>query len=532
MNFSPEETETLRTRLLVVLEPFTEADPDALLDFILLFINKGSSRDELKETYKNELEVFCEENTNKAVEAVFKVIDDIISARETATSAATKESTAVPSITTSITTSTSNTTAGQKREKEESEDEDDDDRNFKRRNMNPEDDVRDIPPAAAAAASTPTTTTRAEPSSSSTKRKSPDDGVQSSQSERPAKVSRSPEQERVLATLPEHLRKRLGNRDGTSPQQQQQQQQQEPRARQPCRHFEEHGYCLYGDNCKFDHGQNVAVADYSNFQAMFSTPGSAAMTNPMMMNMAGQITPYNMTTTPYGFQNPINNSLGDQSAQQLLSQQQQWQLQNKKPQHFQQQSQHNNGTNYNNTTHQQHPQRQQQQQPQEIPYTTRYTKTSTRLVIEKIPTEACTIDSVTETFKKFGTIVDIELQPENQRAFLEFKTHDEALKAHQSPEVLFNNRFVKVYWRKESPQQLQKQQEQAYQQQQQEQSAEPDPEIVKQRAAELAKKREEQQRRKKEQLEKQIEYNKKKQEIARRNLELAMLKAKVAEMEA
>ena len=259
---------------------------------------------------------------------------------------------------------------------------------------------------------------------------------------------------------------------------------------------------------------------------MFSTPGSAPMTNPMMMNMAGQITPYNMTTTPYGFQNPVSNNMGDQSTLLPQQQQQQWQLQNKKPQHFQQQSQQQQQSQHNNTST--HPQK-QQQQPQEIPYTTRYTKTSTRLVIEKIPTEACTIDSVTETFKKFGTIVDIELQPENQRAFLEFKTHDEALKAHQSPEVLFNNRFVKVYWRKESPQQLQKQQEQAYKQ---EQSAEPDPEIVKQRAAELAKKREEQQRRKKEQLEKQIEYNKKKQEIARRNLELAMLKAKVAEMEA
>ncbi|KAI8145197.1 hypothetical protein BJV82DRAFT_605275 [Fennellomyces sp. T-0311] len=431
MDFSPAEKELLREKLLTALEPYTMADPSTLVEFIFMFLNKNSERDELRNTYKEELSVFCEDNTDKAVDVLFGVFDQIMGARK------------------------QEVVAGRKREKDESDDEDDDDRNFKRRNT--EDVVADIPPMNA-----PSPPKRAD-------------------DDRPARLGREEDGPR-FSHLPEHLRKRLGGRtDGPR------EPQQKPR--QPCRFFEERGYCLYGDNCKFDHGQDhIAVSDYSNFQAMF--PGSSLpMANPMMMGMTA---PYNMTAQPYGFQNNMGNQ------QPNLTQQPQWQQSQQPPRHHQQAQRPNTSQN-------------------DVPYTTRYTKDSTRIVIEKIPLESCNIDAVTETFKKFGTIVDIELQPENQRAFLEFKTHDEAHKAHQSPEVLFNNRFVKVYWRKEERQPYK--------------PPTPDPELVKKRMEELQKIREETQRRKKEQLEKQIEYNKQKQEIARRNLELAMLKAKVAKME-
>lgn len=162
------------------------------------------------------------------------------------------------------------------------------------------------------------------------------------------------------------------------------------------------------------------------------------------------------------------------------------------------------------------------------PFTTRYDPNNNTIVVDKIPMESCNMEAVTETFKKFGTIVDISLQPEFQRAFIEYKTHAEALAAHQCPDVLFKNRFVKVYWKKMDDKQ---QKQQSWQQQQQQQPAEPDPEVIKQRAAELAKIREEKQKQRKEQLEKQIEANKRKQEIAKRELELAMLRAKVKAME-
>ncbi|KAJ3356050.1 hypothetical protein HDU83_001964 [Entophlyctis luteolus] len=76
---------------------------------------------------------------------------------------------------------------------------------------------------------------------------------------------------------------------------------------------------------------------------------------------------------------------------------------------------------------------------------------STALVVENIPAEMCTLDSVNEYFKKFGTITDLRVEPEAQRATLRYSTAAEARAAHSSPEVIFGNRFVKVYFATTQP---------------------------------------------------------------------------------
>jgi RNA-binding protein 26 len=53
---------------------------------------------------------------------------------------------------------------------------------------------------------------------------------------------------------------------------------------------------------------------------------------------------------------------------------------------------------------------------------------------------------VNDYFQRFGTIVNITVQPEMQRARIEFSSHEEANNAYTSPDVIFENRFVKVYW--------------------------------------------------------------------------------------
>jgi RNA-binding protein 26 len=73
-------------------------------------------------------------------------------------------------------------------------------------------------------------------------------------------------------------------------------------------------------------------------------------------------------------------------------------------------------------------------------------RSATRLVIDKIPQDSCSISTVNEYFSRFGTIVNITVQPELQRARLEYATHEQANSAYTSPEVIFGNRFVKVYW--------------------------------------------------------------------------------------
>ncbi len=80
-------------------------------------------------------------------------------------------------------------------------------------------------------------------------------------------------------------------------------------------------------------------------------------------------------------------------------------------------------------------------------------KYSTKLVVDKIPRENCTIAAVHEHFARLGTIVNIELCPESSKAKLQYSTHDEAQSAFSCPDVIFNNRFVRVYWEADEPKQ-------------------------------------------------------------------------------
>lgn len=86
------------------------------------------------------------------------------------------------------------------------------------------------------------------------------------------------------------------------------------------------------------------------------------------------------------------------------------------------------------------------------------TRNSTKLVIDKIPVEYCTIAAVHDHFARFGTIVNIDLMPEQNRAKLQYSEHEAARAAFSSPEVIFNNRFVRVYWENEITSQVAHQQ--------------------------------------------------------------------------
>ncbi|KAJ3141375.1 hypothetical protein HK100_007614 [Physocladia obscura] len=74
------------------------------------------------------------------------------------------------------------------------------------------------------------------------------------------------------------------------------------------------------------------------------------------------------------------------------------------------------------------------------------------LMIDNIPRENCTLDAVLGYFKKFGTITDVTVEPEFSRARVRFEDVSSARNAHASPEVIFGNRFVKVYFYSEPAQ--------------------------------------------------------------------------------
>jgi len=73
---------------------------------------------------------------------------------------------------------------------------------------------------------------------------------------------------------------------------------------------------------------------------------------------------------------------------------------------------------------------------------------NTTLVIENVPQENLDLVKINDYFKKFGTITNIQIDVEGKKALVSYSQPGEAKAAHTSPEVIFNNRFVKVYFQK------------------------------------------------------------------------------------
>ncbi|KAM6322839.1 RNA-binding protein 27-like isoform 2-T2 [Podargus strigoides] len=91
--------------------------------------------------------------------------------------------------------------------------------------------------------------------------------------------------------------------------------------------------------------------------------------------------------------------------------------------------------------------------------------TNTKLEVRKIPPELNNITQLNEHFSKFGTIVNIQVAFQNdpEAALIQYLTNEEAWKAISSTEAVLNNRFIRVLWHRESEQQsplLQQQQQQ------------------------------------------------------------------------
>jgi len=73
-------------------------------------------------------------------------------------------------------------------------------------------------------------------------------------------------------------------------------------------------------------------------------------------------------------------------------------------------------------------------------------RSQVRLVIERIPPECCTIAKVADFFGRFGNVVNVTVQAEKTRAKVQFGSADEAQRAYESPQAIFDNRFVKIYF--------------------------------------------------------------------------------------
>ncbi|KAI8375161.1 hypothetical protein BD560DRAFT_327017 [Blakeslea trispora] len=269
--------------------------------------------------------------------------------------------------------------------------------------------------------------------------------------------------------------------------------------RPQCRDYNEKGFCMRGDLCPYDHGMDRIIVDESGVNPF---PGPTAFPPNNPMNPMGRpqppffgmpdaydpersgLLPGNdvnfippndmMKMRPSTMYRGSRGGLGAGAAGRGRGAYQRHLHQNRNPQ---------------NTT----------------------------LVVEKIPAECCQIAIVNDYFAKFGTITNISVQPNLQKAIIQYSSRAEAEKAYSSPDVIFDNRFVKVYWSKEdtngaemssattAPSAAQQVNLPA------KVSNEPDPELVAKRAAELAAVREEKQKKHQEHMKSILELQKKRE---------------------
>ena len=70
----------------------------------------------------------------------------------------------------------------------------------------------------------------------------------------------------------------------------------------------------------------------------------------------------------------------------------------------------------------------------------------TTVVVEQIPEESFDEKLVRGFFSEFGTIEEVTMQAYKRLALVKYKDYTSAKRAYESPKVIFDNRFVKVYW--------------------------------------------------------------------------------------
>lgn len=72
--------------------------------------------------------------------------------------------------------------------------------------------------------------------------------------------------------------------------------------------------------------------------------------------------------------------------------------------------------------------------------------TNTSIVVEQIPHDKLDEETVREFFSEFGEILEIVVHSDRKLAIVKYETKTGAKAAYESPKVVFDNRFVKVYW--------------------------------------------------------------------------------------
>lgn len=176
-----------------------------------------------------------------------------------------------------------------------------------------------------------------------------------------------------------------------------------PKVNQRCKDYDVKGFCVLGSACPYDHGNDLVVA-----------PGKAEEYDPS----STLISSYRPTNGHSGRGNATRNRGFDRGAR---------------------------GRNDQGTFQFRRDSRATFSDPKP-----NFDKSITTIVIEHIPEENFDEEAVRNFFSQYGTIKDVTMRPYKRLALVQYSDYAAARRAYDSPQVIFDNRFVKVYWYKPS----------------------------------------------------------------------------------
>ncbi|KAH8552775.1 hypothetical protein BGW37DRAFT_271462 [Umbelopsis sp. PMI_123] len=468
MLFSEARSEDLKKFLTQELAPICDADPDVLAQYVLALLKNNKPTSELKDSVTEQLEDFLKDQTLAFVTKLFNVLESGRFMEGNAGSATISNDNGSQGPTPRD-SDPGRSDSRRSRHHESSEDEDDDDRNFKHRRQRSEPRDDDYRPG--------------------DKRRH--DESESSQINKYMRDSQGVGRANN-GMLPDTRGRGRGGARGRG-----------GRPRQQCRDYNERGYCMRGDLCPYDHGTDRIIVNDRGLKNQF--PG----------NVPGPIPPQigrpQFYPTPNNFAGPAPGDAYDpeNSGMPVPSSDMNIPPMDGIPPYAGQRGGNRGGrgargrgrggfASSGGRSHQ--------------------NRHNSTIVVENIPAENCVIDKVNEYFKQFGTITNISLQPETSKAVIQYSSHQEADAAYSSPEVIFNNRFVKVYWQKTEtkepesvtppPQKLVAPK-----------TYEPSPEVVAAKAAEFAKLKEAKQKQQQARLQTMLELQKSKELLIQRQIQ-------------
>jgi RNA-binding protein 26 len=259
------------------------------------------------------------------------------------------------------------------------------------------------------------------------------------------------------------------------------------RYKKRCRDYEERGYCMRGDTCLYDHGNDPVVLDPNTIAEPYnpeapelehtghsfipSTNATAAASTPPVY------WPSSNTYASVGQRASVtaaaNNNYRD-NANMFKS--------GHHPQHHHHHQQHHHSQQLHNTNRAPGPFNSRKFWPsapefdsgdnrnKPLPPTLNPNASSFRpqlrrntsnmpssqsdfsarcsLEVRRIPSALNTISNLNDHFKRFGNLVNVQLclDGDPESALVQFSSNQEALDAYRSTEAVLNNRFIRMFW--------------------------------------------------------------------------------------